>query len=160
KGARDRRHGPVRMAAAPGDERGRDLPVYLLENASKARLREAANARNNRLEIVKAFSHGQVSRRDLIRMGLMSAAGTLVLTNGLSVFAKSAYASIPTGAPASPLFGVQPFTTPMPRFDVMKRNQEPGFLDPAPTAEANTTQRLLNPALPGVTEGQTGPIEG
>jgi hypothetical protein len=134
--------------------------MYLPRNASKARLREAENARRNRAEIVKALSHGQVTRRDLIKMGLMSAAGTLVLTNGLSVFAKSAYGdSIPTGAPRSPLFGVLPFTTPMPRFDVLARNAV-GTLNPAPTAAANTTQQPLNPALEGVRPGDTGPIEG
>jgi len=133
--------------------------VYLPRNASKARVREAENARRNRAEIVKALSHGQVSRRDLIRMGLMSAAGTLVLTNGLSPFAKSAYASIPTGAPRSPLFGVQAFTQPMPRFDVLPRKPV-SALSPAPTAQANTTQQPLNPALEGVRPGDTGPIEG
>ncbi|PYJ64407.1 MAG: copper oxidase, partial [Verrucomicrobia bacterium] len=135
--------------------------MYLPRNASKARLREAENARRNRAEIVKALSHRQVTRRDLIKMGLFTAAGMLVMQNGLSPFAKSAYAdSIPTGAPPSPLFGVQPFTQPMPRFDVLTRNAEPGFLNPAPTAQANTTQQPLNPALEGVRSGDTGPIEG
>src|SRR5256885_3258178 len=139
--------------------------MYLPRSASKARLREAEKARNNRREIVKALSHGQINRRDLLRMGLMTAAGSLVLTNGLSVFARSAYArhggddSGPTGAPRSSLFGVQPFSTPMPRFDVMKRHSVDA-LDPAPTAESNQTQQLLDPALPGVTAGDTGPIEG
>jgi len=89
----------------------------------------------------------------------MSAAGTFVLTNGLSPFAKSAYASIPTGAPRSPLFGVQAFSQPMPRFDVLPRNPV-SALSPAPTAQANTTQQPLNPALEGVRAGDTGPIEG
>ena len=111
--------------------------MYLPGKASKAQLREAENARRNRAEIVKAWSQGQVSRRDLFRLGLFTAAGTLVLKNGLSPFAPSAYAAIPTGAPPSPLFGVQPFTQPMPRFDVLPRNPEPGFLNPAPTAESN-----------------------
>jgi manganese oxidase len=133
--------------------------VYLPRNASKARVREAENARRNRAEVVKALSHGQVSRRDLIRMGVMSAAGTFVLTNGLSPFAKSAYASIPTGAPRSPLFGVQAFSQPMPRFDVLPRKPV-SALSPAPTAQANTTQQPLNPALEGVRAGDTGPIEG
>jgi FtsP/CotA-like multicopper oxidase with cupredoxin domain len=92
-------------------------------------------------------------------MGLFTAAGTLVLTNGLSPYAKSAYGQVPTGAPPSPLFGVQPFTTPMPRFDLLERKSV-ATLDPAPTAEANTTQQLCNAALPGVTLGDTGPIEG
>ena len=119
--ARDRRHPPAWGGRGGGEARG--CHVYLKGNFSKARLREAANARCNRTEIVKALSQGQISRRDLIRMGLMSAAGTLVLTNGLSVFGKSAYGSIPTGAPPSPMFDVQPFSTPMPRFDVFKRNK-------------------------------------
>ena len=34
-------------------------------------------------------------------MGLFTAAGSLVLKNGLSPFAKSAYGAVPTGAPAS-----------------------------------------------------------
>src|SRR5262249_5278923 len=67
---------------------------------------------------------------------------------------------IPTGAPPSPLFGVQPFTQPLYRFDVLPRQPEPGFLNPTPTAQANTTQQLLNPALEGVSPGDTGPIEG
>jgi manganese oxidase len=131
-------------------------------NASKARLREAENARRNRAEIVKALSWGQVTRRDLIRMGLFTAAGTLALKNGLSPFARSAYAdSVPTGMPASPLFGVQPFSTPMPRFDVLKRNPEPGSLSPAPLAEVDETQRhVLDPGLEGVRPGDTGPNEG
>src|SRR3989442_4749284 len=95
-------------------------------------------------------------------MGLFTTAGTLVLKNGLSPFARSAYAddsSIPTGLPRSPLFGIQAFTQPMPRFDVLPRTPV-SALSPAPTAEANTTQQLLNPALEGVRPGDTGPIEG
>src|SRR5260221_9690240 len=47
----------------------------------------------------------------------------------------------------------------MPRFDVLPRNRI-GTLDPAPTAQANQTQQVLNPALEGVRPGDTGPIEG
>src|SRR5213594_1796263 len=97
--------------------------MYLPGKASRARVREAENARQNRAEILKAWSHGQVSRRDLIKMGLFTASGVLALKNGLSPFARSAYADsdIPTGLPPSPLFGVQPFTQPMARFDVLPR---------------------------------------
>src|SRR5438552_10836037 len=138
--------------------------MYLPGRASRARVREAENARRNRAEILKAWSQGQVSRRDLIKMGLFTTAGTLVLQNGLSPFAPSAYAdddssSIPTGLPRSPLFGVQPFTQPMPRFDVLPRNAV-SVLSPAPTAQANTTKQLLNAALEGVRPGDMGPIEG
>src|SRR5438105_12229381 len=134
--------------------------VYLSPKASRARLREAENARNNRREIVKAYSTGQISRRDLIRWGVITAGGLLLPINGLSPFASSVYADgIPTGAPPSPLFGVQPFTQPMPRFDVLPRNAV-ATLNPVPTALANTTQQPLNAALEGVQPGDTGPIEG
>src|SRR5437867_7739054 len=138
--------------------------MYLPWNASRARMREAENARRNRAEILQAWSQGRLSRRDLIKMGLFTAAGTLALKNGLSPFARSAYAddsSIPTGLPRSPLFCVQRFTQPMHRFDVLPRNPHPfTFLSPAPTAKANTTQQLLNTALEGVKAGDTGPVEG
>jgi len=135
--------------------------MYLPGNASKARLREAENARRNRAEVLKALADGRVSRRDLIRWGLFTAGGALALKNGFSPFARSAYADgIPTGAPPSPLFNVTEFSQAMPRFDVLPRFPEPGFLNPAPTALANTTQQPLNAALPGVRPGDTGPIEG
>src|SRR5882724_12520266 len=136
--------------------------MYLPWNASRARMREAENARRNRAEILQAWSQGRLSRRDLMKLGLFTAAGTLVLKNGLSPFARSAYAddsSIPTGLPRSPLFGVQAFTQPMPRYDVLPRTPV-SVLSPAPTAQANTTQQLLNTALEGVRPGDTGPIEG
>ena len=133
--------------------------LFLPERASRARVREAENARNNRVEIVKAYSHGQVSRRDLIKWGLITTGGLLAPIHGLNPFVNSAYAfdggGIPTGAPRSPLFGVQPFTQPMPRFDVLPRNAV-STLTPAPTALSNQTQQAVDPALGG---GQ-GPIEG
>jgi FtsP/CotA-like multicopper oxidase with cupredoxin domain len=134
---------------------------FLPENASKARLREARDARKNRQEFMRANSTGHISRRDMIKLGLFTGAGLLIPTHGLSPFARSAYASsnIPTGLPPSPLFGVQPFTQPMPRFDVLAR-QPMSALTPAPTKEANTTQQLLNTQLEGVRPGDTGPIEG
>jgi FtsP/CotA-like multicopper oxidase with cupredoxin domain len=134
-----------------------DRNFFLSPKASKARLREAENARKNRWDIIQAHSHGQVSRRDLIKMGLFTSAGLLVPISGLSPFAQSAFAdsNIPTGLPPSPLFGVQPFSTPMPRFDVLPRDPV-SVLNPAPTAQANTTQQPVDPAL----GGGTGPIEG
>src|SRR5262249_60181681 len=109
------------------------MRMYLLGKASRARLREAENARRNRLEILKAWSQGQVSRRDLIRMGLFTTAGTLIVKNGLSPFAPSrAYAEIPTGFPPTPVFGVQAFTQPMPRLDFLPRNPLPALSAPPP----------------------------
>jgi FtsP/CotA-like multicopper oxidase with cupredoxin domain len=135
--------------------------MYLPADASRARIREAENARRNRWEIMAALSHGQVSRRELIKLGLFTAAGTIILKNGLSPFAGSALAdsNIPTGLPASPLFGVKPFTQPMPRFDNLPKKPITA-LSPLPTAESNQTLQLLNPALEGVKPGDKGPVEG
>src|SRR2546422_2349585 len=134
--------------------------MYLPAKASRARVREAENARRNRAEILKAWSQGQVSRRDLMKMGLFTAGGALAFKNGLSPFAPSAYGSVPTGFPRSPLFNVQAFTQPMPRFDVLPRNPV-SALNPAPLAQVDETQRhLLDPRLEGVRPGDTGPNEG
>src|SRR5215831_15998935 len=89
--------------------------MYISSKASRIRQREAQKARDNRAEIVKALSIGQISRRDLYKWGLLTWAG-LALKNGLSPFAPSAFADgVPTGTPRSPLFGAQKFTQPMPR---------------------------------------------
>ena len=95
--------------------------MYIGKDASGARVREAQNARNNRAEIVKALSRGQVTRRELIKWGIFTTAGTLALTNGLSPYAHSqVLPSIPTGTPRSPLYGVAPFTQPLPRLNEQK----------------------------------------
>jgi FtsP/CotA-like multicopper oxidase with cupredoxin domain len=144
-----------------------DDGFFVSEKASKARQREAENARKNRAEIIKAHSQGKVSRRDLVKMGLITAGGLLAPIHGLNPFVNSAYASggssgsgsgVPTGAPASPLFGVRDFSTPMPRFDVAPRIPNPltGGLTPTPQAEANQTLQAVDPAL----GGGFGPIEG
>jgi FtsP/CotA-like multicopper oxidase with cupredoxin domain len=94
---------------------------YLPRNASRIRLREAQRARDNRAEIRKALSTGQVTRRELYKWGIFTATGLLALKNGLSPFAPSALADgVPTGTPPSPLFGAQPFTQPMPRLALQK----------------------------------------
>jgi len=131
--------------------------IYLPQDASKARQREASNARKNRAEIVKAYSQGKVSRRDLIKWGLITTGGLLAPIQGLNPFVTSAYAdsNIPTGAPASPLFGATAFSQPMPRFDVLSRNPV-SSLNPAPQAQANQTQQPVPQSL----GGGMGPIEG
>ncbi|MGH9634857.1 MAG: multicopper oxidase family protein [Candidatus Angelobacter sp.] len=133
----------------------REDGFFLPENASKARIREAENARRNRLEIVKAHSQGQVSRRDLIKWGLITTGGLLAPIHGLNPFVSSAYGSIPTGANPSPLFGAQPFSQAMARFDVLPR-LAPTALNPLAQASANQTQQPVDPLL----GGGTGPIEG
>jgi manganese oxidase len=134
--------------------------IYLPEKVSKARQREAENARKNRAEIVRAYSHGKVSRRDLIKWGIITSGGLLAPIHGLNPFVTSAYAdgggsNIPTGAPRSPLFAVLPFTQPMLRFDVLPRLPV-SSLNPAPQAESNQTQQ----AVPDSLGGGFGPIEG
>jgi FtsP/CotA-like multicopper oxidase with cupredoxin domain len=146
--------------------------VWLTPNADKRRLRDAENARKNRAEITKALSHGQISRRDLVKWGLFTSAGILAPIGGLSPFVRPLNAQttssfsfggscsqIPTGLSPSPTFGVQPFTQPMPRFDLLPRNAV-STLTPAPTAQANTTQQPVDPRLVGGQTGLTGPIEG
>ena len=96
--------------------------IYLPKDASKSQIRAAENARNNRLEIVKAYSHGQISRRDIFKWGLVTGAGLIAPIGGLSPFVRSSRADggssgIPTGAVPSNLSGAQPFTQPMLRLD-------------------------------------------
>ncbi|MEA2872349.1 MAG: manganese oxidase [Hyphomicrobiales bacterium] len=89
--------------------------MYISNKASRARQREAQNARDNRAEIVKALSHGQITRRDLYKWGIYTATGALALKNGLSPFARSAFADVPTGTPRSPLGTATKFSQAMPR---------------------------------------------
>src|SRR5215831_5983703 len=136
------------------------MSFFLSPKASRARIREAENARKNRAEIIQAWSQGQITRREIVKWGLVTAGGLWAPIHGLSPFARSAYAdSIPTGAPPSPLGGVQPFTQPLYRFDVLPRNAV-STLTPEPMAQSNQTLQTLNPKLPGVKPGDTGPIEG
>jgi FtsP/CotA-like multicopper oxidase with cupredoxin domain len=114
---------------------------YLSPKASRIRQREAQNARNNRAEIVKALSLGQITRRDLYKWGLLTAGG-LALKNGLSPFARSAFANVPTGTPPSPLFGVQKFTQPLPRLAL----QQPTPLTQVPSADPASAGDAAFPA--------------
>src|SRR3954451_3658230 len=110
--------------------------IYLPWNASKAKLRDAENARKNRVEIVKALSHGQVSRRELVKWGLVTAGGIIAPIGGLSPVVESARAGggtisgIPTGAPPSPLFGAKAFDQPMLRLEVLKPTKANCIDDP------------------------------
>jgi FtsP/CotA-like multicopper oxidase with cupredoxin domain len=129
--------------------------MYLSARASASLVREAERARRNRLEIIQSLSHGQVSRRELIRWGLFTSAGLLAEKKGLSPFVGNSWAGIPTGVPPSPLYGAIPFTAPMLRFDVIQRKAV-SALSPYPTREANTTPRPVHAKL----GGGYGPIEG
>ena len=85
--------------------------VYFRREADAARLREAARARENRLEVVKALSTGEISRRDLFKWGLFTASGALALKQRFSPHAKNTHAVVPSGTRRSPLSGAQKFTT-------------------------------------------------
>jgi hypothetical protein len=97
--------------------------MYISKDASRARQREAQHARNNRAEIIKALSQGEITRRDLFKWGIFTVGGGLAMKNGLSQFAKSAYADVPTGTPRSPLVGVGKFTQPLNRLYVQTPHQ-------------------------------------
>jgi FtsP/CotA-like multicopper oxidase with cupredoxin domain len=150
--------------------------MYLPKNASRIRQREAQKARDNRAEIVRALSQGQVTRRDLVKWGILTATGALALKNGLSPFAKSAFADVPTGTPRSPLFGAAKFTQRMPRLALqtplpLTRNANGDAVFPAGSGHPNA-KRLsyhndfsayvgdpaLNPFRNPVTN--RGPMEG
>ena len=92
--------------------------MYLPKDASRSRIREAQKARENRAEIVRALSHGQISRRELFKWGLFTSSGLLLWKNGLNVYAPSAYGQVPTGTPRSPLFGARKFTQPFRRLSL------------------------------------------
>ena len=94
--------------------------MYLPFGSSRTRQREAQNARNNRAEIVKALSIGEITRRDLYKWGIFTAAGLLAAKNGLNPFVQSAFGAIPTGVPRTPLFGAEKFSQPMPRLDLIR----------------------------------------
>ena len=47
-------------------------------NASSRRLKEAENARKNRLEIVRAHSTGELSRRDMFKLGIFTSMDKMI----------------------------------------------------------------------------------
>lgn len=136
--------------------------MYLPENASAAAIRIAQRARYHRQQIIQALSHGQVSRRELLKMGLLTAAGGAAFKYGLHPFLPSARASDLALVPRSPLFGANPFTVRMPRFNLFKRSPI-ATLSPAPLEQANTAPtQVLGPdgvAVQGPKEGRPpGPM--
>jgi len=161
---------------------------FFLSARNRARLREAEIARRNRQEIVKAISTGQVSRRDLMRMGVFTTGGILATIQGLSPFASSAYGAVPTGTPLSPFprrdatgrIVDRPFVQPLLRMHNLTRHPlgatrrgDPELVWPTALGEPNSTRRsntrtirhtvnLANAANNGnvAVSGTTGPQEG
>jgi hypothetical protein len=64
------------------------MPMSLPKDAPRNRIREAQRARENRLEIVRALSTGQVTRRELFKWRLFTSSGLLAWKNGLNVYAR------------------------------------------------------------------------
>jgi FtsP/CotA-like multicopper oxidase with cupredoxin domain len=110
------------------------------EKVSRARYREMLEAAKTRRELIAA---GLTSRRDLLKMGLLTAGGMLVAKSGLSARA-SAYSSqdstggsnnlcIPSQQAASP--STRAFVDPLP---IMPTATPVATLNPFPTLSPNT----------------------
>ncbi len=148
--------------------------MYIKKGASRRRQLEAEHARDNRAEIVRALSHGQVTRRELVRWGAFTASGLLVAKNGLSPFVRSAFADVPTGTPRSPLFGAQKYSQPLHRLEVLTplpltRNEYGHAAFPASSNEPAAKRLSYHTDFSAVTGGDPafrnpltarGPLEG
>jgi FtsP/CotA-like multicopper oxidase with cupredoxin domain len=117
------------------------------EKVSKARYREMVNAAKNRRELIAA---GLTSRRDLMKMGLLTAGGMLVAKSGLSARAQGlGQVSPPSGADPNRSAGTQqncipgnqtqsPVTTPfIDPLVVMPLTQKVRSVTPTPTLNPN-----------------------
>jgi FtsP/CotA-like multicopper oxidase with cupredoxin domain len=107
------------------------------EKVSRARYREMLTAAKNRRELIAA---GLTSRRDLFKMGLLTAGGMLVAKSGLSSRAYGQTVNggtnqmcLPNNQPASP--NTRAFVEPLP---IMPIAQTVPSLTPAPTENPNT----------------------
>jgi len=120
------------------------------EKVSRARWKEMYNAFQNRQELIKA---GLTSRRDLLRMGLLTSAGMLVAKRGLSSWdggGDCKYGSTGCGTCASPV--TNPWTMPMPIPPIKQAIPVSSLTGPAPTVNPNTA---INPATGLPYEGRT-----
>jgi FtsP/CotA-like multicopper oxidase with cupredoxin domain len=113
------------------------------EKVSRARFREMVNAAKNRRELIAA---GLTSRRNLLKLGLLTAAGTLAPIRGLSAQTLLAPSSGPTQPPTGSntvcVPGNQPASPPTRAFieplPIMPTAQTVPSLTPAPTLCPNT----------------------
>ena len=98
------------------------------ERVSRARYKEMENAAKNRRELIAAGLH---TRRDLAKLGLLTASGMLVPKSGLSARARR---TLPTAnQAASP--PTKPFVEPL---VIMPEAKPVPSLNPAPTVAPNT----------------------
>jgi len=126
-----------------------------ISKTNRKREREILDAAKNRRELIAA----QLSRRDLMRLGLLTSAGFLIPKNGLSArspqfggggsFGDSCYGFYGhSGTPVSP--PTTPFLEVLPIMPVHQPVAQ--FTGPAPTAAPNTA---INPATGLPYEGRT-----
>src|ERR1700732_2639213 len=116
------------------------------EKVSRKRYKEMQNAAKNRRELIAA---GLTSRRDLFKMGLLTAGGMLVAKNGLSA---RAYGQTQTNNPPSSGANTSPWTNQncVPGNQTQSPVPRP-FIDPlvvmplAKTVTALTPRPTLNP---------------
>ena len=110
------------------------------EKVSRARYREMVNAAKNRRELIAA---GLTSRRDLMKMGLLTAGGMLVAKSGLSA---RAYGQTQTNNPPSSGSNTSPGTNQncVPGNQTQSPRTRP-FLDPLVVMPVAQTVRSLNP---------------
>src|SRR5215471_15930854 len=101
------------------------------EKVSKARYKEMLEAAKNRRELIAA---GLTSRRDLLKMGLLTAGGMLVAKSGLSARA-SAYSQDQTGGSNNLCIPSQQAASPPTR----------AFIEPLPIMPIATPLQSLNP---------------
>src|SRR6516225_343768 len=104
------------------------------EKVSRRRFKEMCNAAKNRRELIAA---GLTSRRDLLKMGLLTASGMLVAKSGLSARAQSTQGSpgsfnvcLPGNQAASP--PTRAFIEPLPIMP-LAQTVLVSSLSPAPT---------------------------
>ncbi len=105
-----------------------------ISKRDRRREKEIQNAAKNRRELIAA----RLSRRDLMRMGLLTSAGYLIQKNGLSARAQFGGGGCSrfgggSGTPVSP--PTTPFLEPMP---IPPLAQSVASLSPAPTVTPNT----------------------
>jgi len=111
------------------------------EKVSKARYREMLNAAKNRRELIAA---GLTSRRDLMKMGLLTTGGMLVAKSGLSA---RAYGQTQTNNPPSSGSNNSPGTNQncVPGNQTQSPQTKP-FIDPLVVMPLAQRVRSLNPA--------------
>src|SRR5260370_20349302 len=128
--------GPLVLAPTLiSDRRNPDSGPYATFNKNQesamANKRDIDNARKNRLELIKAG----FTRRDLVRMGLITSAGFLIAKDGLSSRAWAFRHGGDDDGHAATSPATRAFIEPLP---ILQVKQPVASLDPAPTIAPNT----------------------